>query len=283
MGRSKDLTPEETAWLDLARGIARPASPRLAPVRAALAERPVDPREAWEVLATRELVAEHWVARGPLDVATWTERGAAPATLASVEALACDPDGVARVEALALELARRLAPWQDRDAATRVVWRTVPWATPRFPVPTSFAIRPGFGAMDALWKDGRWGAKEDGALGRSVERALRPVSGRPSGTVTEAKPPLRADDPPWMKHFWQRDGAGQYAIYHIKNRALWAQSVALDLRVADDRDDHVGGQAFGALLDPAEPLLEVWRAGYVVGDVDDVVTVFVPERAPAAT
>ena len=33
------------------------------------------------------------------------------------------------------------------------------------------------------------------------------------------------------------------------------------------------------MLDPAEVLLEVWRAGYVVGDVsDEAVVVYAPER-----
>lgn len=284
MGRSKDLTPTETRWLELARAVARPASPQLAAVRSALAERPIDPVEAWEVLATRDLVADPWVARGPRDVSAWTPKPldeSAPRTLESVVTIACDPDGVARAEALALELARRLAPWREGDAATRVRWQTVARAEGRFPRPMGFAARPAFVAMEQLYATNQWGSKEDGALSRSVERAFRPVSGRPSGTVVEGSPPVRADDPPWMKRLWDRADAGQHCLYHVKNRAYWEACVALDLAVTPLASEALARCPYRELLDPAEALLEIWRLGYVVADVrDEDVTVLAPERAP---
>jgi hypothetical protein len=284
MGRSKDLTPTEARWLELARAVARPASPQLAAVRSALAERPMDPREAWEVLATRDLVDDTWVTRGPRDVTALPPRGAeddGPRTLESVVTIACDPAGVARVDALALELARRLAPWREGEAATRVRWQTVPWTEARFPHVEGFAARPAFVAMELLYGSGPWGSKEDGALSRSVERAFRPVSGRPSGTVIDGNPPVHADDPRWMARLWDRVSAGQQCLYHVKNRVYWETSVALDLVIPPHKSVSLEGRRFRELLDPAEVLLEIWRQGYIVGDVqDDVVTVYAPERTP---
>lgn len=58
---------------------------------------------------------------------------------------------------------------------------------------------------------------------------------------------------------------------------MWEECVARDLTVPRSFGDE--RRRFSQLQDPAEPLLDLWRLGYVVGDVDDVaVTLFAPER-----
>lgn len=272
------LDPREASWLAIARRIARPAGPRVAAVRAALSDYAVDaldPREAWEALVARGIAAEPWATRGPADVQR--AGGNAKTTAAeSIVAIAGDPTGVATVEALSAELARRLEPWNEAFP-TRVLWRTVAVTEKKFPVPQPFASSPAFAAMEALFDTLAWTSKEDGALRRSVERAFRPVSGRPSGTVTEAKPLTRPGDPPWCARFWDRAGAGQHALYHATNAALWSACVERDLPVG--RNARTRARRFRELLDPAEVLLEIWRLGYVVGAVSDAsITVYAPER-----
>lgn len=280
---SKPLDAREASWLDIARRVARPQGARLAEVRAALADYTddtPDPRALWEALVARGLASEEWATRGPSDVRREGPEG--PFTRDAVEsivAVASDPEGVAAVEALARELSRRLAPWNE-VSPERVVWRTVPVTAERFPSPTSFAASPAFAAIDALFDSTRWTTKEDGALRRSVERAFRAVSGRPSGTVTEAQPPLRAGDAPWRARFWDRGAAGQQAIYHTINRALWQACTEHDLAVPR-RGYYVDGKRFREFDDPAEVLLEVWRTGYVIHHIDDaVITVHAPEYTP---
>ncbi len=271
------LDPREASWLAIARRIARPASPRLAAIRAALSDYAdaLDPREPWEALVARGLAAERWATHGPADVQRAGARAKSTAA-ESIAAIAGDPQGVATVEALSAELARRLEPWSE-VLPTRVLWRTVPVTAAKFPVPEPFAASPAFAAIEALFESLTWTSKEDGALRRSVERAFRPVSGRPSGTVTEAKPLTRPDDPPWCARFWDRAGAGQHALYHATNAALWSACVERDLSVG--RNARVRAKRFRELLDPAEALLEIWRAGYVVGALsDEAITVYAPER-----
>lgn len=272
-GRALDA--RELAWLELARCVTRPASARLDAARAALAPYgadAMDPREAWEALVAREVVAEAWALRGPRDVSRLGAQGPA-AHAESVAAVAADPEGVAAVEALVAELVTRLHPWTELSPA-QVRWVTVPVDATQFPIPAPFAASPAFSCIEALYASTAWGSKEDGALHRSVERAFRPVSGRPSGTVSLAKPPRREGDPAWYARVWDRASAGQHAIYHVTNRALWEACVALDLKSerCDDRP-------FRAMLDPAEVLLHIWSLGYVVGEMrDDDVVVYAPER-----
>lgn len=271
------LTPQEQVWLELAQHIARPSSARLTEARAALApydDASIDPRAAWEALVAQGLMPDVWATRGPRDVARVSGGGLSHAA-ESIAALAADPAGVAAVEALVADLVARLAPWLDTEPA-QVQWRTIPVGALAFPIPQPFAASPAFAAIEALFTSTTWTAKEDAALKRSVERAFRPVSGRPSGTVTNAKPPVRAGDPPWFARFWDRVSAGQHAIYHATNRALWEASVERALTVTR-HENH--GRPFAEMLDPAEVLLDVWRLGYVVGEVNETaVVVYAPER-----
>lgn len=276
MARALDEREEE--WLALARRIARPGGSRVAAVRAALAEYAgdtLDAREAWEALVSRGLASEQWATRGALDV---SREGAVASSdaIESIVAVAGDPEGVAAVEALVAELVRRLEPWNE-VRPQRVRWKTVPVSAAKFPTPDAFAASPAFAAIESLYDSATWGPKEDGALHRSVERAFRPVSGRPSGTVSEAKPALRGGDPPWCARFWDRAGPGQHAIYHVTNRALWEAAASRDLLV--HRSGTLRKKHFRDLEDPAQVLLEVWRLGYVVGEVtDESVLVYAPER-----
>lgn len=274
---TRALDEREEAWLALARRIARPGGSRVTEVRSALAEYAsgtFDAREAWEALVSRGLAADSWATRGAVDVSR--EGNASESVTESIVAIAGDPEGVTAVESLVAELVRRLEPWNEVHPE-RVRWKTVPVSAAKFPVPAAFAASPAFAAIESLYDSATWGAKEDGALHRSVERALRPVSGRPSGTVTEAKPALRAGDPPWCARFWDRAGPGQHAIYHVTNRALWEAAASRDLVV--HRSGPLRKKHFRDLEDPAQALLEVWRLGYVVGEVtDESVLVYAPER-----
>lgn len=194
--------------------------------------------------------------------------------------MAGDPEGVEAAEALVAELVRRLEPWSE-VRPERVLWKTFPVSAARFPTPEAFAVSPAFAAIEALDDSATWGPKEDGALHLGVERAFRPVSGRPSGTVTEAKPLVRTGDPPWCARFWDRAGPGQHAIYHVTNRAL--REAAASRHLVVHRSGPLRKKHFRDLEDPANALLEVWRLGYVVGAVTDASgLVYAPERWEAA-
>ncbi len=90
-----------------------------------------DPGEAWEALAARGLIPAAWVddpARRFIDGPGARDVLASqPTDVLAAVALAADAGGIARAEALAVELTARLAVWGS-PRPRRVAWRVLPWA-----------------------------------------------------------------------------------------------------------------------------------------------------------
>lgn len=215
----------------------RPSRPQLAASRALVAETR-DPAEAWEALAARGLIPvdrvddprRSFVAEPPRGAKLQVRPGGAaysarPPDVATAALLAADPEGVARAESLAWELAARLRPWGVAPAT--VAWRVA--ASPR--------------------REDSWGMP--GAFLDAV------LEGAGADMWTDAPPPsaLGAFD----------------AVLSSGTEAFEAAWDAWFSELATT----------AGLAAPFEPLMELWRTGYLLDRVDPDALVLVAPGADA--
>lgn len=244
----------------LARRILRPDRPRLADARAAVAGIS-DPREAWEVLATRGLVrddarpAPHRdFAPQPSDVLVLTPTGVAswrpqptPTTVRAAVAIASDPAGIATAEALVCEVRQRLEPWgvpRPRGIRWRIEER--PWGG-------MAADRPWMPSWPAVHRFG-----DPDAVGQQLPGEF------------------------WRRWPLNTRSLGRRFAQDLAAHAEWRRLVARGARVTPTcaavpvtPGASVVGMAFAALPDPFEPLLAVWGLGYAVDAIAEEVVVLV--------
>lgn len=206
-----------------------------------------DPAEAWELLATRDVIPRSWAERAPARHrvrceclvcavhtrpsvrsrcpacrgAGWSAGdGAAPPTIRGCLTLASDPDGVERAEALARELSVRLGARCAGDPA--IEWRVIaaPWTFRREP------------AADGPLARALWGTNE--------------------------------------RHgsYHRLDPVGEHPRYIAPMKALRAVCDAGGSHIA--ASDVFGQVAWeGPEPNPYDALVAIWLAGYAVADVSD--------------
>jgi hypothetical protein len=152
--------------------------------------------------------------------------------------LAADPDGVKRAEAGARALLDRLVAL-DGELPTKVAWRLVDWSG--------------------------WRASGFDTLFQSLERTARDAHGDRKS---------HPDTPAILTEFglsWGDCTTDPMAQHAIAAQA-WKSAVLHGLRATAESITHgsavptaLRGRLFSELADPFDPVVEIWRAGYAVG------------------
>jgi hypothetical protein len=246
-----DLAAVDVGYEQLSARILRPGRPRLAEARAAVAGI-TDPREAWEVLATRGVipsasldaarpyfVTDHCHGCGGRGVGGCGGCGGAgffrceaPPTVAAALALAAAPAAIETTEALAREAGRRLKAVLGRNPRA-IAWHVVRrrgWS----PASTPPAIDATRQALEYALRNALVEAADRDA--RALRRRRREVAGvRPE----------------------------QLARRCAEDAAAWRRATECRARVPPGRvwTPVFAGCSFGRLASPFEPLLEIWRQG----------------------
>lgn len=247
----------------LARRFLNPARPRLAEAREAVAGC-YHPREAWEVLASREIIPEAWLEapdRGfradvtrivAGSVHSETMETSFPSPMEFGVLLAADVAGVSRAEALSHEVRRRLAVWSG-TTPERTVWRQIDPARDERPHHSGAQLEryspPG--AFYAAWR----------ALEGSNGRGVTDADAMAAATIfARNREPTHA--------LWQ---AAWIAGASVLWRKAAAQQKRPDPALAPMFLD-VPRRRFDEMDDPFEPALALIETGYwIIG----------PEWAPA--
>lgn len=236
----------------LAGRILRPARPGLAAAQAAV-QGITDAAAAWQALAARAVIPAAWI-DDPRRSFAGSRRH--PPTVAACVALACDPAGMATVEALALAVAARLAAC-GAGSASRVQWRV--------------------GALtdhDLLARPPR---EPTGAL----HSMLLGVHESADTTVWGEGEPAWVIHPDVPRRVWPeyRDFKDRVAFGRLDREHsaadLW-RSAALNGYRLDDV-----ARPIAELDDPFAPLLAIWDHGYALDAIIDDTAVLVTSD-PAA-
>jgi hypothetical protein len=215
--------------------------------------RAIDPDVAWERLVPASLreAPDRWffgeTIQGSPPDGSETVRTAwglkalhrSPPTLAAVLAVAGDPEGFVEAEALAREVAARLAPW-GASPATRILWHI---DAP--PALMSYRGSPPFRTR----------------LSEALDLSLEDLA-RGDRSCSAIHPPR--DD--W-RFEWQR-----LARQDVLRAEAWREACARCRAVPDLpslSEVEAGGGMFGLLPDPHEPLLRIWKLGYAFEAISD--------------
>lgn len=265
MGRSRALDAQEEAWLGLTRRVLVPERPQRVGALAVAGLYPDDGGDAvLEALAARELVPAAWLDDGG-------ERFGASPSREVVLALACDPAGVARAEALALECATRCRPWGARPV-TAVRWRLVDDAAKQ--APAAGDLPASIEARIAEEVFGHWVEDDKRRIVRSVERAARSVSGRRSDDHSVGSPAVVEGDPPWRARVWDRGAPGDSFLRNLVAQQVWRLFAERKLGVAKTprgAPEKIKGRPYAEMPSPFEALVELWSTGYYATKLDAAV------------
>jgi hypothetical protein len=179
-------------------------------------------------------------------------------------ALASDPDGVVRAEALALEIADRLTPWRpsvarsplpDDGGRARFLWRG--WAARPFRI-----LRPGkYGStLCPLVLEAVARAAKDADL---VQLGFGWNPGYPDGDESaDAAPSTSSLVVPWAEH----DGYVARAWPRLVERKARVPPNGLTRPLRRDFAAH--GERFAVLRNPFEPMAALWQLGYQIDTID---------------
>ncbi len=278
--------PDERDAQQLGSRLLRPRRARLKEARTALAG-VTEPREAWEALASREIVPLSWVGASERTFRNGWMR-MYPPTVEAALMLGSDAEGVLTAEALVRECAARLAELgYPTTPAAPVQWWMVPpsrntralqvdgvwWELGRFArasvnqlvwlknVPpedrTSTALFRGASEGRTLVDPRRGPSPGAEVVGHFVDAAMRSL---------------------WSARAWYlaaRDGI------LLPARRAWGDEAppARDASVEGvTRDGAWAGRAIGEAPDPFDPLLRLWATGYAPGSLDGGLTLFALDR-----
>lgn len=264
MGVSRALDPQEQEWLALTRRVLSPERPRRADVLAVADAYDDDPDALLEALAARDLVPPSWLD----DPAA---RFGAPPERDLVVALACDPDGVLRAEALALESATRCHPWGARPV-TGVRWRLLGPGAPA--APDAGTLPASIEARLAEEVFGHYVEDDKRRIVRSVERAARSVSGRRSDDHSVGRPVVSDDDPAWRARLWDRGAPGDSFLRNLVAQQVWRLLVERNVAVGKTprgAPEKIKGRPYAEMPSPFEALVELWSTGYYATKLDGAV------------
>lgn len=272
MGVSRALDSQEQEWLALTRRVLVPARPQEAAVRAVAAAYPDDADALLEALATRDLVPGAW-----LDAPA--ARFGVPVDRDLVVALASDPAGALRAEALAMESAARCRPWGAKPV-TGVRWRVIDARAPQAPAAGALPARLESRIAEEVFD--HWIEDDKRRVIRSVERAARAVSGRRSDDHTAGSPTLVEGDPPWRARLWDRGAPGDSFLRNLVAAQVWRMLAERQLTVAKTprgAPEKIKGRPYAEMASPFEALVELWSTGYYATALDAAV---IELCAPAA-
>lgn len=264
MGVSRALDPQEQEWLALTRRVLAPERPRQAEVLAVADTYDDDAGALLEALAARDLVPAAW-----LDAPA--ARFGDPLDPSLVVALACDPAGVLRAEALALESATRCRPWGAKPV-TGVRWRTVDERAAT--APAAGALPANIEARIAEEVFDHWIEDDKRRIVRSVERAARAVSGRRSDDHSVGRPVVTEDDPTWRGRLWDRGAAGDTFLRNLVAQQVWRLLVERKVAVGKTprgAPEKIRGRPYAEMPSPFEALVELWSTGYYATKLDGAV------------
>lgn len=209
--------------------------------------------EAWETLATRGVIPEHWVGdSGRRFHGAW--RNAAPPDLWSAVAYACDPDALSTIETLGLEVAHRLAPWYQPHHQ-QVAWRIL--SRKELDGYPARAVIPG---GEVLLRAAQSLRSARTAL------AITPPRPQPRGRSRARTAPVEVL--PWDDTSLPPPARALRRLIAIAERWSRAGDELLDMAVSVRPSD---------LASPWDPLLKLWRMGYGLDSVSRRnVTLIVP-------
>lgn len=231
------------SWQMLGEKVLAPARPFDAEVRAAAADHD-DADALLEALTSRDVIPTAWLDAPAARFGSPVDRGL-------VAALAGDPAGVQRVEALALECMARCVAWGARPARS-VRWRPLPRdeAHPRLAAHLPVAIEASIvGRVGWDWKETR-----------DLERAINGLSAHLNGPGGYGE-----RGPGWGLHLWRIGGLGRQFLVNLKRREEWRLRVtkgAVVERASRAAPPGLVGRPFAELASPFEPLVELWSTGY---------------------
>lgn len=253
--------------------VLRPRRARWREARAAV-EGLSDPREAWEVLATRELIPAGWLEAPERTFRNgWKKHY--PPSVEAARALGADADGVMAAEALLREFARRLQAFDPRvepDAPVR--WWFVPpsrntgdldidarpWSIGRY---ARIAVEQDLGLVEVPVTDRTSDALVKGATAGAGRALIDPRRGPTKGLEVVSYFVYAAMRAVWSSRGFTRAAREAVAVPRggIKTAA---GALGRDL----------GGVSFAELPDVFDPLLRLWATGYAPGELDATLTLY---------
>lgn len=195
--------------------------------------------EAWETLATRGVIPDSWVGDGGRRFhGAW--KNAAPPSMWSAVAYACDPPTLSTVETLGREVAHRLEPWY-RPHHQQVLWRI---ASPE-EIRAYSPLLPG-GPVVHTAAMALSSARFVFNTGTPPQPLPRPRRGRvPPAPEPPMYPWLDVAHPSIVRAMLRLTALAE----HWQRAREETLAMLTPVRVAD-------------LADPWEPLLRLWRMGY---------------------
>lgn len=278
--------PDEGDARRLGSRLLRPRRARLKEARAALAG-VTDPREAWEALASREIVPLSWVgATGRTFRNGW--KRAYPPTVDAALMLGSDAEGVLTAEELVRECAARLRELgYPTNPDGPVQW----WVVPPSRNTRELAVD------GAWWQLGRF-ARE--SVNQMLGLKNVPPDDRTStalfGAASEGRTlvdPRRGPSPGaevlghfvdaamralWSTRAWYlaaRDGVTLPARPAASDEAPLPRDATVE---EVTRGGSWAGRAIGEAPDPFDPLLRLWATGYAPGSLDGGLNLFALDR-----